>query len=106
MKDKNNAYKYIEHTYAGARDCTSFEFDEIKFSSWNEYIQGMCATAVFVVSKDDNDILVLSSNQLMIHQDVFKYLVCESPIKKLNFDSLDMNTQKFDVVNVIEYSSL
>ena len=104
VKDKNNAYKYIEHIYTGACDSTRFEFDEIKFSSWNEYIQGMCATAVFVVSKDDNDILVLSSNQLMIHQDIFKYLVCESPIKKLNFDSLDnMNTQKFDVVNVIEH---
>jgi len=104
FKDKENAYKYIEHTCAGACESSDFLYDEIKYNKWSEFIPGVCASALYILSKDDTDILAVASNNLMIDQEVFKYLVCETPINKVNFDELDMNTQQFDVVNVIEHN--
>lgn len=102
FKTKETLIKYVEHKFNGAMDNTVFTFDEIKFDSWQDYFSGISVSSVFVLSKDEDDIVILSSNSLMMNKEMFKYLVCNSEIKTINLDSVQMETKQFDVVNIIE----
>lgn len=110
--DKDNPYKYIEHVFDYAESGTSFELDEFVFDSWNDYVEGMYAQVYVILQKYDEDILVLISNQVYITQEEFKYFmrmpeggILENDIReirKVDLDSLDMDVNKYNVVNVIE----
>ena len=110
--DKNNPYKYTEHVFDYAETGTSFELDEFVFDSWNDYVEGMYAQVYVILQKHDEDILVLISNQVYITQEEFKYFmrmpegeILENgirEIRKVDLDSLDMDINKYNVVNVIE----
>ena len=110
--DKDNPYKYTEHVFDYAETGTSFELDEFVFDSWNDYVEGMYAQVYVILQKQDEDILVLISNQVYITQEEFKYFmrmpegeILENDIReirKVDLDSLDMDVNKYNVVNVIE----
>ena len=110
--DKDNPYKYTEHVFDYAESGTSFELDEFVFDSWNDYVDGMYAQVYVILQKHDEDILVLISNQVYITQEEFKYFmrmpegeILENDIReirKVDLDSLDMDVNKYNVVNVIE----
>ena len=110
--DKDNPYKYTEHVFDYAESGTSFELDEFVFDSWNDYVEGMYAQVYVILQKHDEDILVLISNQVYITQEEFKYFmrmpegeILENDIReirKVDLDSLDMDVNKYNVVNVIE----
>lgn len=110
--DKENPYKYTEHVFNYAETGTSFELDEFIFDSWNDYVDGMYAQVYVVVQKYDEDILVLLSNQIYITQEEFKYFMRMPEgeitvndireIRKVDLKSLDMDVNKYNVVNVIE----
>ena len=110
--DKGNPYKYTEHVFDYAEPGTSFELDEFVFDSWNDYVDGMYAQVYVILQKHDEDILVLISNQVYITQEEFKYFmrmpegeILENDIReirKVDLDSLDMDVNKYNVVNVIE----
>ena len=110
--DKDDPYKYIEHVFDYAETGTSFELDEFVFDSWNDYVEGMYAQVYVILQKHDEDILVLISNRVYITQEEFKYFmrmpegeILENDIKeirKVDLDSLDMDVNKYNVVNVIE----
>lgn len=110
--DKDNPYKYTEHVFDYAETGTSFELDEFVFDSWNDYVEGMYAQVYVILQKHDEDILVLISNQVYITQEEFKYFmrmpegeILENnirEIRKVDLDSLDMDVNKYNVVNVIE----
>lgn len=110
--DKDNPYKYTEHVFDYAESGTSFELDEFVFDSWNDYVEGMYAQVYVILQKHDEDILVLISNQVYITQEEFKYFMRMPEgeilgndireIRKVDLDSLDMDVNKYNVVNVIE----
>ena len=100
--DKNNPYKYIEKEYYNLP--TSCDFDivhDFVFNSWEDFVEGMYAQVYFIIQKNNEDILVLLSNKIYITQEIFKYLMNEN-IRKINLENVDMNTNNFNIVNIIE----
>ena len=61
----------------------------------------MYAQVYFIIQKNNEDILVLLSNKIYITQEIFKYLMNEN-IRKINLENVDMNTNNFNIVNIIE----
>lgn len=92
------AYKYVNHTYESAESETTFDLDEFKFDSWQDYLDGLSAWVVVTITKNTDEVFIMSSNKVFLTKEVFKYLL-EQPIRQINLD--DMTTNKFDVVNII-----
>jgi hypothetical protein len=99
--DKENPYKYKEITKNNFETSAIFELNDFVFDSWSDFIEGMYAQVYFIVQKNDNDIIVISSNKVFITQEEFKYFMNEK-IRTVNLNDLDMELKSFDVVNVIE----
>ena len=148
--DKSNIYKAVVHTYNTPVQKSIFELSEFKFDSWNEYIDGVSAWVVMYIKRGDAEVLTISSNEVFVTREIFKYLM-EMPIgnfekivddgtnggvigphightgitgitgkppivggglrsllvreqkeiRKIDLDTLEMETPKFDVVNII-----
>lgn len=94
------AYKYVNHTYESAVSETTFDLEEFKFDSWKDYLDGLSAWVVVTITKNTDEVFIMSSNKVFLTKEVFKYLL-EQPIRKIDLDKLDMTTNKFDVVNII-----
>lgn len=104
--DKENPYKYVEHIYDNAQTSSVFTLNEFIFDGWQDYIEGMYANVFVIIQKEDEDILVLTSNRVFITQEEFKYFMKMTEgvfeIRQVNLDSLNMEINNFNVVNVIE----
>ena len=101
IRDQEDLFKFAIREFDTAQRTTEFNFDEFKFDSWKDYFDGMFAQVYVVISKDENDILVMNSNKIFIDQEIFKYLL-EQPIRKIDLNSKDMELKKYDVVNIIK----
>lgn len=101
IRDQEDLFKFAIREFDTAQRTTEFNFDEFKFDSWQDYFDGMFAQVYVVISKDENDILVMNSNKIFIDQEIFKYLL-EQPIRKIDLNSKDMELKKYDVVNIIK----
>jgi hypothetical protein len=101
FRDKNDAYKYIEHTYNGLKETDEFQISELSIKNWTDFIEGEYANVIIMLRIDEDDIIVLTSNTILLTQDTFKYLLPVS-INKINLDRVDMNIQKYDVVNIVK----
>lgn len=100
--DKNNPYKYKEYEFDTPVNKYTFSLEDFVFSSWNDYFEGLFANCYIIFQKDNEDIIVLITNKVYITQEIFKYLFNEE-IRKIDLESVnDMNTNSFNVVNVIE----
>lgn len=100
--DKNNPYKYIEKDYYNIPTTCNFDvLNDFVFNSWNDFVEGMYAQVYFIIQKNNEDILVVLSNKIYITQEIFKYLMDEN-IRKINLESIDMNTNNFNIVNIVE----
>ena len=67
--DKENPYKYKEITKNNFETSAIFELSDFVFDSWTDFIEGMYAQVYFIVQKNDNDIIVISSNKVFITQE-------------------------------------
>lgn len=101
IRDKDDAYKYVEHTYNGTQDGSQFEFDEFAFDSWEDFHEGLYANVLVVMQKEGEDILALTSNSIILHKDNFRYLL-KGNLEQINLIDIDMNVNKYNVVNVIK----
>lgn len=100
--DKNNPYKYNEKEYDNLPTTCDFDvMQDFIFNSWDDFVEGMYAQVYFIIQKNNEDILVMLSNKIYITQEIFKYLMDEN-IRKINLENIDMNTNNFNIVNVIE----
>lgn len=101
IRDKDDAYKYVEHIYSNTQNNTLFEFSEFAFDGWEEFHEGLYANVLVVMQKDDEDVLALTSNSIVLHEDNFRYLI-KGNLEQINLDDVNMNINKYNVVNVIK----
>ncbi len=105
VKDKENAYKFISHTYDGFIQSDKFLKSELDIKDWSEFKEGLevCCLVRFAQRNDyEKDIIVLSSNTIFLNIDIFRFFVGENFLNYVNLEKVDMNTYNIDAINRIE----
>ena len=107
VKDDANIYKYISRS--GKENIYSFGIDDFCFESWNEYVPGMIFYAIATIQNIDEfgnvyDMLELRSNEIIITQEIFKFLIKKEKlsINNINLNTVDMINYKCNIVNKIQ----
>ena len=101
ISDANDVYKFASHEFDTPTGETDFELSEYMFDGWENYIEGLSARVLVSITKQDNEIIVISSNKEFITPDVFRFLTQE-PVRSIKINELDMSFERFDVVNIIK----
>lgn len=102
--DKNNIYKTVIRRFTTPIQKTTFELSEFMFNSWDEYLDGMSAWVVMYINKGEDEVLTISSNEVFVTKEIFKYLMPmpdQNELRKIDLKTLTMETNKLDVVNII-----
>lgn len=99
--DKEDPYKYIEKEFDNPVNSVNFNIEEFEFDSWQDYLDGLYAGVFVIFQRNDEDILVLTSNKVFITKEEFKYFI-KQQIRNVNLQNIDMKLNNYNVVNVIE----
>lgn len=105
IKDKEDAYKFLTHTYDGFIQTDKFFKSELDIKDWSEFKEGLdvCCLVRFTKRDDpEEDILVLSSNSLFFNIDLFRFFVGENYLNHINLEEVNMNNYTIDAINRIE----
>ena len=104
VKDKENAYRYIEHKEEGFNQSDTFVKDEFKFDSWSDYKEGMSISVIYMITPrgtEDEEWIVISSNTIFLDQELFKFFVGKNPFNSVKLNNIDMNNININAVNKV-----
>ena len=79
--------------------------EKYKYTSWDEYIEGMYINSTFNIIDDNGDALMsIMSNEIPITQDVYKYFIFagENNLELVKLNLIDMNVINVNTVNKIQ----
>ena len=79
--------------------------EEYKYTSWDEYIDGMYINSTFNVIDDNGEVLMtVMSNEIPITQEIFKYFIFtgENSLGLVKLNLIDMNVININTVNKIQ----
>ena len=99
--DKEDPYKYIEKEFDNPVNSVNFNIEEFEFDSWQDYLDGLYANVFVIFQRNNEDILVLTSNKVFITKEEFKYFI-KQQIRNVNLQNINMKLNNYNVVNVIE----
>jgi hypothetical protein len=105
VQDDDNIYKAIEKTIDNPWQ--EIYREDLLFDSWEGFHDGMYIRSFLklYLSEDREDAFIyLSSNRILLTQELFKYLVGENPINKVYLEALDMNNYTINAVNKIQHN--
>lgn len=103
IRDRENAYKYITHTYTEPKENDTFVFDEFSYENWDDFCEGLYANVLIIIKINGNDSLVLTTNSVQITQEIYRFFITQNNIAKhINLNEINMNVNKLDVVNIIK----
>ena len=78
--------------------------DYKKYTSWDEYIDGMYINSIFsIVDKNNEALISIMSNEIPITQEVYKYFIFaeKNSLELVKLSSIDMNIININAVNKI-----
>lgn len=105
VQDKENAYKYIEHKKPGFNQSDSFLKEEFEFKSWDEYKEGMIIKVLFMIvpknNENEEEWIVLTSNELFLDQELFKFFVGQNPFHSVKLNDINMNEVNINAINKV-----
>lgn len=88
------------------RDINHTQDENIKYASWDEYVEGMYINSTFNIIDNNGDILMtIMSNEIPITQEVYKYFIfsgVNDNLGLLKLNLIDMNVINVNTVNKIE----
>ena len=88
------------------RDINHTQEGNIKYASWDEYVEGMYINSTFNIIDTTGDVLMtIMSNEIPITQEVYKYFIfsgVNDNLGLLKLNLIDMNVINVNAVNKIE----
>lgn len=102
IQDDEDVFKSIEHQVATPWQTISR--NELAIDSWEGFHEGLYLRAFLKLYKSDEDdaFIYLTTNSLLLTQELYSYLVGENPLNKVHLESLDMNNYTINAVNKIQ----
>lgn len=111
IQDNVNLYDYfvIEDQNIRCRlnkkDINHSQTDTLKYTSWDEYVDGMYINSTFNIIDNNGDVLMtIMSNDIPITQEVYKYFIFSGyndNLGLLKLNLIDMNVYEVNTVNKI-----
>lgn len=87
-------------------DINHTQEENIKYTSWDEYVEGMYINSTFNIIDNNGDVLMtIMSNEIPITQEVYKYFIfsgINDNLGLLKLNLIDMNVINVNAVNKIE----
>ena len=103
VQDDENVYKSIEKTVESPWQAINRE--DIKFEDWTGFHEGMYLRAflnIYIHEGDEEAFIYLTSNPIIITQQLYSYLVGDNPVDKVYLDAVNMNNYTINAVNKIQ----
>lgn len=109
IQDKENIYDYFKFDTQDIK-CNLTKTDlnrkypeNHKYTSWDEFIDGMYINSTFNIYDNDSSITIMS-NEIPLTQEVFKYLIFthENSLNYIKLNIIDMNNYDLNIVNKIQ----
>lgn len=106
-KDSENIYKYVSKEDTKSTKYT-FTKEEIGFTSWSEYVDGMKFYSIVTLYDLDDaggiiSSLQLNSNEVFLDKEQFKFFVSRYSLNNVDLNKMtNMQNYKFNVVNKVQ----
>ena len=102
IQDDEDVFKIIEREIDTPWQTVSR--DELMFDSWDGYHEGLFIRAFLKLYQADEEdaFIYLTTNRILLTQELFSYMVGENPLSKVYLESLDMNNYTINAVNKVQ----
>lgn len=103
VQDDTDVFRSVEKEVSSPWQEISRE--ELAFDSWEGFHDGMFIRVflkIYLHEGDEDAFIYLTSNRIILTQNLFCYLVGENPLNKVYLDSINMNNYTINAVNKVQ----